>query len=88
MSDLGHNKLNLGLAGFRQDDGSIFVPPTSRSVERSIHLRSGHIHDALPIEGYAPFLDLGPKLAFGAESNPYKEGRVSRSYSWRSGQPR
>jgi aspartate/tyrosine/aromatic aminotransferase len=77
MSDLGHNKLNLGLAGFRQDDGSIFVPPTSRSVERSIHLRSGFVHDALPSEGYAPFLDLGTKLAFGKDSPAYKEGRVS-----------
>jgi len=77
MTDLGHNKLNLGLSGFRQDDGSIFVPPTTRSVERSMHMRGGLSHDALPIEGHPPFLDLGVKFAYGKDGHAFKDGRVS-----------
>lgn len=79
MTDLGHNKLNLGLSGFRQDDGSIFVPPTTRSVERSMHMRGGLSHDALPIEGHAPFLDLGVKFAYGKDGHAFKDGRVSET---------
>jgi aspartate aminotransferase len=78
MTDLGHNKLNLGLSGFRQDDGSIFVPPTTRSIERSMHMRGGLSHDALPIEGHAPFLELGLKFAYGKDGHAFKDGRVSR----------
>jgi aspartate aminotransferase len=73
MTDLGHNKLNLGLSGFRQDDGSIFVPPTTRSIERSMHMRGGLSHDALPIEGHAPFLELGLKFAYGKDGHAFKE---------------
>ncbi|KAG7528669.1 hypothetical protein FFLO_06000 [Filobasidium floriforme] len=77
MTDLGHNKLNLGLSGFRQDDGSIFVPPTTRSIERSMHMRGGLSHDALPIEGHAPFLELGLKFAYGKDGHAFKDGRIA-----------
>lgn len=75
-TDIGVHKLNLGLAGFREDDGRIFVPPTTRQVERQMHLRGGLSHEALPIEGHAPFLDLALKFAYGKDGYAYKEGRV------------
>lgn len=81
-SDLAPEKLNLALLGFREDDSRIFVPPTARQVERQLHMKGGVSHEALPIEGYAPFIDCGLKLGYGKDGTAFREGRVSLSTTY------
>ncbi|KAJ9114114.1 hypothetical protein QFC20_001630 [Naganishia adeliensis] len=71
------HKMNLGLIGFREDSGRIFVPPTTRQTERQLYGRGGPQHDALPIEGFGPFLQAGVRMAYGSDSKPYREARIA-----------
>jgi aspartate aminotransferase len=72
------NKVNLSLPGFREDSGKIFIPPTVRHVEKSLGNETILTRDPLPIEGYHPFLDLGTRLAYGANTPAYRYKRVRR----------
>ncbi|KAK4687119.1 hypothetical protein P7C73_g3003, partial [Tremellales sp. Uapishka_1] len=71
-------KLNISLQGFREDDERIFVPPTVRYAEKNL-LRNENIlaKEALPIHGYAPFIEAGIKFAYGADSVALREKRIS-----------
>jgi hypothetical protein len=46
-------------------------------TERQLYGRGGPQHDALPIEGFGPFLQAGVRMAYGSDSKPYREARVS-----------
>ncbi|WWC65708.1 uncharacterized protein I303_108329 [Kwoniella dejecticola CBS 10117] len=70
-------KINLSLPGFREDNGKIFIPPTVRYVEKNLRNENILAREALPIEGYAPFLDAGVKFAYGAESQAYRHKRIA-----------
>lgn len=69
-------KINISLPGFREDSGKIFIPPTVRHVEKGLNKETILTRDPLPIEGYHPFLDLGTRLAYGANTPAYKSERV------------
>ncbi|ORY34865.1 pyridoxal phosphate-dependent transferase [Naematelia encephala] len=71
------DKLNLALPGFREDSGLIFVPPTVRYAEKLLRQEEILSKDALPIEGDDRFLDAGIKFAYGADSAPYTNKRIS-----------
>ncbi|WRT69523.1 uncharacterized protein IL334_006510 [Kwoniella shivajii] len=70
-------KINLSLPGFREDNGKIFIPPTVRYVEKNLRNENILAREALPIEGYAPFLDVGVRFAYGVDSQPYRHRRIS-----------
>nr|XP_019043365.1 hypothetical protein I302_07940 [Kwoniella bestiolae CBS 10118]OCF22295.1 hypothetical protein I302_07940 [Kwoniella bestiolae CBS 10118] len=70
-------KINLSLPGFREDNGKIFIPPTVRYVEKNLRNENILAREALPIEGYAPFLDAGIKFAYGVESQAYRHRRIA-----------
>ncbi|WVR08207.1 hypothetical protein IAU60_005254 [Kwoniella sp. DSM 27419] len=70
-------KINLSLPGFREDNGKIFVPPTVRYVEKNLRNENILSREALPIGGHAPFLDVGTKFAYGAESQAYRHKRIA-----------
>ncbi|KAK8849534.1 hypothetical protein IAR55_004868 [Kwoniella newhampshirensis] len=70
-------KINLSLPGFREDNGKIFVPPTVRYVENKLRNENILAKEALPIEGHAPFLDVGIRFAYGVDSQPYRHRRIS-----------
>lgn len=48
----------------------------SLQTERQLYGRGGPQHDALPIEGFGPFLQAGIRMAYGSDSKPYREARV------------
>ncbi|WWC73523.1 uncharacterized protein I206_107495 [Kwoniella pini CBS 10737] len=70
-------KINLSLPGFREDNGKIFIPPTVRYVEKNLRNDNILAREALPVEGYAPFLDVGVKFAYGADSQAYRHKRIA-----------
>ncbi|WWC95539.1 hypothetical protein V866_002404 [Kwoniella sp. B9012] len=70
-------KINLSLPGFREDNGKIFIPPTVRYVEKNLRNENILAREALPIEGYSPFLDAGIKFAYGSESQAYRHRRIA-----------
>ncbi|KAK6908754.1 hypothetical protein L486_01602 [Kwoniella mangroviensis CBS 10435] len=70
-------KINLSLPGFREDNGKIFIPPTVRYVEKNLRNENILAREALPIEGYSPFLDAGTKFAYGSESQAYRHRRIA-----------
>ncbi|WWD04308.1 hypothetical protein V865_002377 [Kwoniella europaea PYCC6329] len=70
-------KINLSLPGFREDNGKIFIPPTVRYVEKNFRNENILAREALPIEGYTPFLDAGIKFAYGSESQAYRHRRIA-----------
>ncbi|WWD20159.1 hypothetical protein CI109_104635 [Kwoniella shandongensis] len=76
-SDDTPTKINLSLPGFREDNGKIFVPPTVRYVENKLRNENILAKEAVPIEGYHPFLDAGIRFAYGVESQPYRHKRIS-----------
>lgn len=71
-------KHNIGLSGFREDSGRLFVPPSVRQVERILLSQPSSLSDEpLPVEGYQPFLDAGVKFAYGDNVWAYKEKHVN-----------
>ena len=75
--DASPSKLNLSLQGFRDDEERLFIPPTVRYVEKHMVNENILTREALPVEGHAPFLDLGVKFAYGVDSTAYRDRRVS-----------
>jgi aspartate aminotransferase len=77
-ADTFPQKLNLGLPGFREDTGRIFIPPTVRYVEKKLRNENILAEEALPIQGYESFLDLGTRFAYGGDTPAYKKHLVSQ----------
>lgn len=70
-------KLNLSLVGFREDNGRIFVPPTTRRIERQLYVKNGFSHEPLPVRGYGPFLEGGLRFAYGVQGKAWKDRRIA-----------
>jgi hypothetical protein len=75
-AEASSSKIDLTLPGFREDSGKIFIPPTVRHVEKQLRNERILLLDPLPIQGLESFLDVGNKLAYGAESPAYRKERV------------
>ncbi|GFZ50063.1 hypothetical protein JCM24511_07816 [Saitozyma sp. JCM 24511] len=76
-ADTFPQKLNLGLPGFREDTGRIFIPPTVRYVEKKLRNENILAEEALPIQGYESFLDHGTRFAYGGDTPAYKKHLIS-----------
>jgi aspartate aminotransferase len=75
-------KHNIGLSGFREDSGRLFVPPSVRQVERALLAKPSNLsEEPLPVEGYQPFLDAGAQFAYGDNVWAYKKEHVSSGVS-------
>ena len=70
------SKIDLTLPGFREDSGKIFIPPTVRHVEKQLRNERILLLEPLPIQGLESFLDVGNKLAYGADSPAYRKERA------------
>lgn len=75
--DTTEMKIDLSLAGFREESGKIFIPPTVRHVEKTLRNERILLLDPLPIQGLDSFLDVGTRLAYGQDSPAYRKERVS-----------
>lgn len=78
-ADESATKIDLSVPGFREETGSIFIPPTVRHVEKQLRNERILLLDPLPIQGLDPFLDVGVRLAYGHDSPAYRKERVSQS---------
>lgn len=77
-ADESATKVDLSVPGFREETGSIFIPPTVRHVEKQLRNERILLLDPLPIQGLDPFLDVGVRLAYGHDSPAYRKERASR----------
>lgn len=75
--DESPNKLNVAVHGFRDDKGNMYRPPTVKHAETRLREDPDLFNETLPIEGYAPFLDLGTRFGYGEDSVVYKNKRVA-----------
>lgn len=75
--DSSESKLNLTLPGFRENSGKVFIPPTMRHAEKRLREESLFAPGILPIEGYAPFLEVGTRFAYGEENVAFKNQRIA-----------
>ncbi|WVQ79380.1 hypothetical protein IAT38_001477 [Cryptococcus sp. DSM 104549] len=71
------DKMNLCLPGFREDNGNLFIPPTVRYIENKLRTENILAKEALPIEGYAPFIEAGLKFAYGSDSAALRHRRIA-----------
>ncbi|KLT39975.1 PLP-dependent transferase [Cutaneotrichosporon oleaginosum] len=76
-ADDAPNKLNVAVHGFRDDKGNLYRPPTVKHAEKKLREDPDLFNVTLPIEGYAPFLDLGTRLGYGEDSVAYKNKRIA-----------
>lgn len=77
LEDKERIKLNLSLVGFREDSGRIFVPPTTRRMERQLYVKNGFSNEPLPVRGYGPFLEGGLRFAYGIQGKAWKDRRIA-----------
>lgn len=72
-----HPFVDLTLAGFREDNGRLFIPPTVRHAEKTLRASKDMISDGMTERGWEPFLDSAVRFAYGSETPPYRKGLVS-----------
>jgi aspartate aminotransferase len=76
-ADEAANKLNVAVHGFRDDHGNVYRPPTIKHAEKKLREAPDLFNETLPIEGYAPFLELGTRFGYGEDSIVYKNKRIA-----------
>ncbi|RHZ54740.1 hypothetical protein Glove_423g19 [Diversispora epigaea] len=69
-------KMNLGVGAYRDDTGKPYVLNAVRKAEKKI-FEDKLDKEYLPITGLATFTKEAAILAYGSESEPLKEGRIS-----------
>ncbi|CAB4386195.1 unnamed protein product [Rhizophagus irregularis] len=73
-------KMNLGVGAYRDDNGKPYVLNSVRKAEQSI-LQDKLDKEYLAITGLASFTKEAVLLAYGKDSEPLKEGRISVTQS-------
>ncbi|GBB83659.1 hypothetical protein RclHR1_10360004 [Rhizophagus clarus] len=73
-------KMNLGVGAYRDDSGKPYVLNSVRKAEQLI-LQDKLDKEYLPITGLASFTKEAALLAYGENSEPLKEGRISVTQS-------
>ncbi|SCV70698.1 BQ2448_3460 [Microbotryum intermedium] len=75
-ADKDPKKINLGVGAYRDAEGKPYVLPSVREADERI-LAQKYDKEYLPITGFADFTQHAALLAYGKDSAPLKEGRVS-----------
>lgn len=78
--DSNPKKVNVGVGAYRDNAGKPYVLPSVLEAE-SRFLKHGLDKEYAPITGQAVFTKASAELAYGSESKPLKEGRVSITQS-------
>jgi len=79
-ADKDPRKINLGVGAYRDENGKPYVLPSVQKAEQLVE--SGKPDkEYLPITGLADFAKLAAKLAYGSESAPITENRISVTQS-------
>ncbi|RIA86237.1 aspartate aminotransferase [Glomus cerebriforme] len=78
--DVHPKKMNLGVGAYRDDNGKPFVLNSVRKAEQLI-FQEKFDKEYLPITGLATFTKEAALLAYGKDSEPLGEGRVSVTQS-------
>lgn len=71
------NRLDVALAGFRDEQNKIFHPPTVRFVEKKLREEAVFMHEEIPIQGFVPFIEYGTRFAYGEDSAPVRNKRIA-----------
>ncbi|KDQ20317.1 hypothetical protein BOTBODRAFT_27738 [Botryobasidium botryosum FD-172 SS1] len=79
-ADKDPRKINLGVGAYRDENGKPYVLPSVLKAEEIITASKAD-KEYLPITGLADFTKLAAKLAYGADSAPLQEGRISSTQS-------
>ncbi|GMK59192.1 hypothetical protein CspeluHIS016_0702070 [Cutaneotrichosporon spelunceum] len=79
-ADTDPKKINLGVGAYRDNNGKPYVLPSVQKAEEILFKEKGD-KEYLPITGLASFDKLAVELAYGEDSAPIKEGRLSVSQS-------
>ncbi|SCZ99329.1 BZ3500_MvSof-1268-A1-R1_Chr7-2g09486 [Microbotryum saponariae] len=75
-ADKDPKKINLGVGAYRDGEGKPYVLPSVREADERI-LAQKYDKEYLPITGFPDFTKHAALLAYGKDSAPLKEGRVS-----------
>ncbi|KAJ3322733.1 aspartate transaminase aat1 [Boothiomyces sp. JEL0866] len=78
--DTNPKKMNLGVGAYRDDNNKPFVLPSVIEAETRV-FNNFHDKEYLGITGDPQFNKLAAELAYGPDSRPLKEGRLSVSQS-------
>jgi aspartate aminotransferase len=78
--DTDPKKVLLGMGAYRDDDGKPFILPCVKRAEELI-LERNMDHEYSAIHGIDSYVDKCLKLAYGADSKAYKEGRIAGAQS-------
>ena len=75
-ADTNPNKVNLGVGVYFDDNGKLPLLQCVQAAEKAM-MAAPKPRGYLPIDGIAAYDDGVKKLVFGAESEPYRSGRVA-----------
>jgi len=79
-ADKDSRKINLGVGAYRDDQGKPYILPSVKKAEEIVRA-SNLDKEYLPITGLPEFAKNAAKLAYGAESDPIRNGVVSVTQS-------
>ena len=79
-ADKDSKKINLGVGAYRDDKGKPYVLPSVKKAEEIVR-SSNPDKEYLPITGLPEFTKSAAKLAYGADSSPLSDGRISITQS-------
>lgn len=79
-ADKDPRKINLGVGAYRDENGKPYVLPSVQKAEKLVDSANPD-KEYLPITGMADFAKLAAKLAYGADSTPFIENRISVTQS-------
>ncbi|KAF8912714.1 aspartate aminotransferase [Gymnopilus junonius] len=79
-ADKDPRKINLGVGAYRDEQGKPYILPSVKMAEELVRA-SNPDKEYLPITGLPEFTKNAALLAYGAESNPIKQGSVAVTQS-------
>ncbi|MBS0402124.1 MAG: aminotransferase class I/II-fold pyridoxal phosphate-dependent enzyme, partial [Proteobacteria bacterium] len=75
-ADTNPNKVNLGVGVYFDENGKLPLLACVQAAEKAM-MATPKPRGYLPIDGIAAYDDGVKKLVFGADSEPYRSGRVA-----------